>query len=58
MTAAGEVHCRRPGCGDTWRQHAPGGAHCRRPGCDCPGFRWIDTDGPPVGSYREPPQRP
>jgi hypothetical protein len=57
MTAATEVRCRRQGCGDAWREHAPGGAHCRVPGCDCHGFSWIDPDAPPVGSYREPPQQ-
>jgi hypothetical protein len=23
--------------------------------CPCPGFRWVDPGGPPVGSYSEPP---
>lgn len=25
--------------------------------CPCPGFRWVDLDGPHVGSYTDPPQR-
>lgn len=23
----------------------------------CPGFRWVPADGPPVGSYADPPAR-
>lgn len=52
-----DVHCRRPGCGDPYREHAPGGGHCRVHGCDCPGMRWVDVDGPAVGSYSQPPAR-
>jgi hypothetical protein len=60
--AAGEIRCQR--CLDGYSLHQPDGPctaikgeHERIP-CLCPGFRWVAVDGPAVGSYREPPQRP
>lgn len=53
MSGSEDVECRRDRCGHPYRRHAPGGAHCRV--CDCSGFRWVDLDGPPVGSYAEAP---
>lgn len=62
------VHCH--GCGHGYPEHEPDGGACRaaeagpvlrREGplpCGCPGFRWVDPDGPAVGSYTDPPQRP
>ena len=57
MTTLGEeIVCRRPGCGASYTEHQRYGGGCPETGCD--GFLWIDPAGPPVGSYREPPQRP
>ena len=63
MTAAAtELRCRR--CLDRYSEHDPDG-HCQAVKgehepvpCPCTGFLWVDPEGPPVGSYREPPQRP
>lgn len=55
-------------CGHGYPDHDPDGGHCtaelgyppvRRSGvlcCPCPGFRWVDPDGPAVGSYTDPPR--
>ena len=63
--APAPVRCRS--CGDEYGAH-PDGGHCTaRVGgvagglaaaipCPCPGFRWVDPGGPPVGSYGSPPE--
>jgi hypothetical protein len=59
------VACRL--CGHGFPEHEAGGGRCAgRIGgwsspanaipCVCPGFRWVDASGPPVGSYLEPPE--
>jgi hypothetical protein len=65
MTSWGSWEVRCAVCLDTYGQHAPDGGHCRAVKgehepipCPCPGFRWVPADGPPVGSYDDPPQRP
>lgn len=61
--APAPLRCRS--CGDTYPEH-PDAGHCTAKvggfsspaaavPCPCPGFRWIDPDGPPVGSYGSPP---
>lgn len=51
------VDCRR--CGHGYPTHEEGGGHCRghlggwsSPArgipCMCPGFRWVDPEGPPL----------
>lgn len=57
MTTLGEeITCRRPGCGASYSEHQRYGGAC--PDTGCPGFLWIDPEGPPVGSYSDPPRRP
>jgi len=55
-TLGEEVVCRREGCGRPYTEHQRYGGAC--PDTDCPGFLWIAPNGPPVGSYGQPPQRP
>lgn len=61
-----EVPCHR--CGHGYGDHDADGGHCEHVlgdmaapragmGCPCPGFRWVDPDGPPLG-YGQPPQHP
>lgn len=56
-----ELVCRR--CWDPYGEHAPDGGACgavkgehEKVPCVCPGFRWVDPDGPPVGSYGDRPR--
>ena len=70
MSTVGEaVTCRREGCGHRYSgEHAPGGGNCMvwdpatGERCDCPGFQWVPlaptrpANGPPVGSYSDPPR--
>jgi hypothetical protein len=51
--SARPVECAQPGCGHSFPQHASGGS-CAAP-CECPGFRWVQADGPPHG-YDSPPR--
>lgn len=56
-----------PACGHGYDGHTARGGPCTSsvhpssgspPPCSCSGFRWIDADGPSVGSYTDPPIRP
>lgn len=60
MSAPLELRCRR--CLDLYGEHSPDGPcqavkgeHEQVP-CVCPGFLWVDLEGPPVGSYGDPPR--
>jgi hypothetical protein len=54
------VTCQRGHCVHPYPEHADAGGPCRhvvndRFPCTCTGFRWVDPDGPAVGSYADPP---
>ncbi len=63
LTAAQPITCAS--CGTPWPRHNRGQAVVVRVGgfsspaaavpIRCPGFRWVDPVGPPVGSYGTPP---
>lgn len=63
--AAAPATCRR--CGVGWPDHNDGGLVRQVVGgwsspaagipVVCPGFAWVEPDGPSVGSYLEPPVR-
>lgn len=64
-----EVPIRCQSCGHAYDEHGPEAKHCSATlgdgffptvavPCPCPGFRWVAADGPAVGSYTEPRQRP
>jgi len=58
--AGGAVRCQR--CTHGYPDHEDAGGRCRqiindRFPCLCPGMAWVDPDGPPVGSYGDPPGR-
>lgn len=53
---AGDVDCRRPGCGDYYTDHQDGGECLAGPNardgrggdeCSCPGFQWVDPQPAP-----------
>ena len=54
-TLGEEIVCRRPGCGRPYVEHQLYGGGCPETGCA--GFLWIPPNGPPVGSYTDPPRR-
>jgi hypothetical protein len=47
-------------CTHGFPEHEDAGGHCRHVindymPCPCPGMRWVDPGGEPVGSYTDPP---